>query len=103
MRRRTELTTMNPKFGRESKLMDEKTPVDTGLNRREFLKGAVAGSAALATGLPQVLDAEGAHSKSRPYAELRSLPPGAVKPEGWLKMHAEGQARLASALPEITY
>ena len=28
---------------------------------------------------------------------------GAIKPEGWLRLHMEGQAKLASALPEISY
>ena len=83
--------------------MDEKTSEDTGLNRREFIKGAVAGSAVLATGLPQILEAENVSSLSRPYAEMRSLPPGAIKPEGWVRLHMEGQAKLASALPEISY
>jgi hypothetical protein len=91
------------KFGEELDFMDEKKSEDTGLNRRDFIKGAVAGSAVLATGLPQILEAEKAPSSSRPYAELRSLPPGAIKPEGWLRLHMEGQAKLASALPEISY
>ena len=83
--------------------MSQKNSEDTKLNRREFIKGAVAGSAVLATGLPQVLEAEKAGSSTRPYAELRTLPPGAIKPEGWARLHMEGQARLASALPEISY
>jgi len=91
------------KLGGELEVMDEKTSEDTGLNRREFIKGAVAGSAVLATGLPQILEAENVSSLSRPYAEMRSLPPGAIKPEGWVRLHMEGQAKLASALPEISY
>ena len=83
--------------------MEHKMSEETRLNRRDFIKGAVAGSAALATGLPQILEAESAPTSSRPYAELRSLPPGAIKPEGWLKLHLEGQARLSSALPEISW
>jgi len=83
--------------------MDQKSPEGTGLNRREFIKVAVAGSAVLATGLPQVLEAEKAPSSSRPYAELRSLPPGAIKPEGWVKLHMEAQARLTTVLPEISF
>lgn len=73
------------------------------LNRREFIKGAVAGSAALATSLPHILEAETAASSARPFAEMSSLPLGTIKPEGWLKLHMEGQARLTSALPEISY
>ena len=37
------------KFGEELDVMDQKKSEDTGLNRREFIKGAVAGSAVLAT------------------------------------------------------
>jgi len=84
--------------------MDQKNSEDTGLNRREFIKGAVVGSAVLATtGLPQMLEAEKASPSSHPYAELSSLPPGAIKPEGWVRLHMEGQAKLASALSEISY
>src|SRR6185437_17148084 len=103
MLRRTEPIELNEKSSGESKYMDKKSVPDSGLNRRDFLKGAVAGSTALATGLPHVLEAEEATSSFQPFAELRSLPPGVVKPEGWLKAHAQGQARLSSALPDISY
>lgn len=83
--------------------MDQKISKDTGLNRREFVKGAVAGSTILTVGFPRILEAETSPSSSRPFAELRSLPPGAIKPEGWVRLHMEGQVRLASALPEISY
>jgi DUF1680 family protein len=98
-----QLTEMDHKNGEELNNMEDQSSEDTGLNRREFIKGAVAGSAVLAAGLPQILEAEKAQSSSRPYAELRSLHPGAIKPEGWLKLHMEGQAKLTSALPEISY
>jgi len=75
----------------------------SGLNRREFITGAAAASVALAAGLPDALSAEPVAASSRPYAALRSLPAGAIKPEGWLKLHMEGQARLAGALPEISF
>jgi hypothetical protein len=97
------LTRTNKTIGEELHTMEHKTSEDTGLNRRDFIKGALAGSAVLATGLPQILEAEKTPSSSRPYAELRSLPPGAIKAEGWMKVHMEGQARLSSALPEIAY
>jgi len=74
-----------------------------GINRRDFIKTAVAGSAVVAAGLPQFLEAEATPSPSRPFAELRALPPGAIRPEGWLKLHMEGQARLTSALADISY
>lgn len=93
----------NHRFGEEFDVMGQKKQEDTGLNRRDFIKGAVAGSAVLATGLPQLLEAEKASTSSRPYAELRSLAPGAIKPEGWVRLHMEGQAKLASALSDISY
>ena len=83
--------------------MRSKCELESGLNRRDFIKGAVAGSAVAVTGIPSLLAAGGVAPAERAYAEFRSLPPGAVKPEGWLKLHMEGQARLASALPEISY
>jgi hypothetical protein len=83
--------------------MVDKNTEGKGIDRREFIKGAVAGSAALATGLPKILEAEKAPSSLRPYAELDSLHPGAIKPEGWVRHHLQGQAKLASALPEISY
>src|ERR1039457_2829718 len=91
------------KFGEELHLMGERKSEVRGLNRREFIKGAVADSAVLATGLPQNLEAEKASSSLRPYAELRSLAAGAIKPEGWVRLHMEGQAKLANALPENSY
>ncbi len=84
--------------------MDHKSCKDSELSRREFIKGAVAGSAVLATaGLPQVLEAEKGSSSLCAFAELRSLPPGAVKPDGWVRSHMQGQARLASALSDIAF
>jgi DUF1680 family protein len=83
--------------------MEHANSEDKGVNRRGFIKGAVAGSALLAAGLPETSEAETASPASRPYAEMRSLPPGAIKPEGWLRVHLEGQAKLSSALPDISY
>ena len=73
------------------------------LNRREFIQGAVAASAVMASGLSHALEAGATASSTRPYAEMSTLPIGAIKPEGWLKLHMESQARLTSALPEISY
>lgn len=87
--------------------MDQKPSDDKGVSRREFIKGAVAGSAVLATtGIPQDSQAQQPQenaSPARPYARLRSLPPGSIQPEGWLRLHMEAQAELTSALPEISY
>lgn len=98
-----EPTTMDHEPGRELDGMDHKSSQDTGLNRRDFIKGAVAGSAVLATGLPEMLAAEQPPSASQPYAELRNLPPGTIKPEGWLRLHMESQAQLTSALADISF
>jgi len=73
------------------------------LNRRDFIKGAVAGSAVLAVGLPESLVAEQTSSAAQPYAQLRNLPPGAIKPEGWLRLHLEAQAQLTGALTDISF
>ena len=62
---------------------------DNGLNRRGFIKGAVAGSTLLAAGLPMGLEAETASAASGAYAELSNLPPGAIRPEGWLRLHMQ--------------
>ena len=94
---------MDDQCWRELDAMDQKSSQNTGLNRREFIKGAVAGSAVLAAGLPEDLVAEQASTASQPHAEMRNLPPGAIKPEGWLRVHLEGQARLTSALADISY
>lgn len=76
-----------------------------GLNRREFIKAAAAGSTILAaTGLPDVLEgAEQVSTSRRQYAGLHSLPPGAIQPQGWMRAHLEAQAKMASALGDISY
>lgn len=82
----------------------ERVSEANALNRREFIKGAVAGSAVLASaGLAPARSAEAKASVSARFGEYRALPAGAVKPEGWMRLHMEGQARLASALPEISF
>jgi uncharacterized protein len=85
--------------------MDHANSENKGLNRREFIKTAAAGSAMLATaGLPTVLEGAQPNSASRrPYAALRSLPPGAIQPQGWMRAHLEAQAQLTSALGDIAY
>jgi uncharacterized protein len=83
--------------------MGQRNSKENGINRRDFIKAAAAGSAVLAAGLPEILQAGESKGSAKPFAELRSLPPGTIKPEGWLRVHMEGQAKLASALPEISY
>lgn len=87
--------------------MNRASSEEKGLNRREFIKGAAAGSAMLAaTGLPTALEAVEAEQSSTwrlPYAALRNLPPGAIQPQGWMKAHLEAQAKLTTALGDIAY
>jgi len=83
--------------------MDDRSSTKEKISRREFIKGAAVGSAVLAAEFPGILQAEKSAGSARPFAELRSLPPGTIKPEGWLRSHMEGQAKLASVLPDISY
>jgi uncharacterized protein len=98
-----ELTKMDHETGRELDEMDHRTEQGTGLNRRDFIKVAVAGSTLLATGLPVALASEPTSSTAQPYAELRNLPAGAIKPDGWLRLHLESQGKLTSALSDISF
>jgi hypothetical protein len=84
--------------------MDHGNPEGRSLNRREFMAGVAIGSTVLATaGLPPVLEGAEENVSSRPYAALRSLPPGTVQPQGWMRAHLESQSKLTAALPEISY
>jgi hypothetical protein len=76
--------------------------VDNELNRREFIRLSLMSSAAL-LGSSQVLEATEQGSTSPAHAALRSLAPGAVRPEGWLRGCLEKQARLCSTLPQISW
>ncbi len=74
------------------------------MNRREFMTGVAIGSTLLATtSLPSVLQGAEEQATSRPYAGLRSLPPGVIQPQGWVRAHLESQSKLTAALPEISY
>ena len=68
-------------------------------SRREFLR-VVTMSSALLMGTGSLL--EGAETV--PHALLRDLPPGAVRPEGWLRTMLEKQAaQLGSKLPQVSW
>jgi len=54
------------------------------LNRREFVRPTLMSSAMLMGPMPALEAAEIKHSASPAHAALRSLAPGAVRPEGWL-------------------
>jgi len=83
--------------------MDEKHSKDAGVSRRTFVKGALAGSAVLAMGLPQMLHAEESPSNLDSHASFHSLPPGAIRPEGWVRGHLESQAKLTNVVGDISW
>ncbi len=76
----------------------------TELNRREFVRLALM-SSALMTGASALAQAEETPPKAVAYSgELRALPPGAVRPDGWLREYLEKQAaELGSKLPQISW
>ncbi len=78
-------------------------PHQSKVDRREFLRLAAASSAMLIAP-SAVLEAAEANPEVRSYAALHALPPGAVKPEGWLRVYLEREAsQLASKLPEVSF
>jgi len=73
------------------------------LNRREFLRLALAASAALAASGRAIASEESAPA-SLAHAALRPLAPGAVEPEGWLRGWLQKQAaELGSQLPNVSW
>ncbi|HEU5352184.1 MAG TPA: beta-L-arabinofuranosidase domain-containing protein [Terracidiphilus sp.] len=78
-----------------------------GMNRREFVRMALMSSAlaASANGLAQASEGPEVEPAEVPYfGELRALPPGAVRPEGWLRTYLERQAaELGSQLPKVSW
>lgn len=78
------------------------------LDRRRFLSLATLGSAAIALASRfahgTTESATRADSALPAYAAFHSLAPGAVKPEGWLQLYLQKQAReLAIHLPEVSW
>lgn len=75
----------------------------TEINRREFVRLALMGSA-LAFNSNR-LDAGEMDTRAVAYSgALRALPPGAVKPSGWLRSYLEKQAaQLGSRLPQVSW
>ncbi|MGB7434453.1 MAG: beta-L-arabinofuranosidase domain-containing protein, partial [Candidatus Acidiferrum sp.] len=73
-----------------------------GLDRREFLRLAAVSSVMAIGGRTAMAGAESPEVPS--YATLHALPPGAVRPEGWLRLYLEREAsQLASKLPEVSF
>ena len=79
-------------------------PKENELDRREFIRLALMSSALLA-GSSQLLEGEETAPGSVAYSgALRALPPGAVRPEGWLRGYLEKQAaELGSKLPQVSW
>ena len=80
--------------------------LDTGtdLTRREFMRLAAI-SCAVAAGAPALSAEPNADSSPVSYfGALRVLPPGAVRPQGWLRGYLQKQAeQLGSQLPKISW
>jgi uncharacterized protein len=74
------------------------------VDRREFIRLALMSSALLA-GSSRLLEGEETASGSVAYSgALRALPPGAVRPEGWLRGYLEKQAaELGSKRPQVSW
>ena len=77
---------------------------ETDLNRREFVRLALM-SSALLVGSSQLLGEVVEDSSSvNDFGALTALPPGAVRPEGWLRGYLEKQAsQLGSMLPQVSW
>ncbi len=61
------------------------------LDRREFLRLSLMTSALLATGAATQAEAESSLPAPPKFAALTPLVPGAVRPEGWLRLYLEKQ------------
>lgn len=74
------------------------------LDRREFIRLALMSSALLAQS-SRALEGEEAGAGSVAYSgAFHALPPGAVRPEGWLRGRLEKQAaELGSKLPQVSW
>ncbi|HUX43559.1 MAG TPA: beta-L-arabinofuranosidase domain-containing protein [Terracidiphilus sp.] len=76
----------------------------TELNRREFVRMALMSSAMLMSAGGAAAAGEETGGRVDYHGALRALPPGAVRPEGWLRAYLEKQAaELGSKLPEVSW
>lgn len=72
-------------------------------SRRHFLSAAGIGAVAYITSAKRIACLETRVKAPAPFAAFSSLPPGAVAPEGWLRVWLEKQAsELAISLPAIS-
>jgi hypothetical protein len=74
------------------------------MDRREFLRLSLLASATLAgTGERMRAASDETHGAVSCFAQFRPLAPGAVRPEGWLKLYLQKQAaQLGSQLPHVS-
>jgi hypothetical protein len=75
------------------------------VDRREFLRLTLMSSAMLlASGIVPEAAADTVPSPTASFAAFRALPPGSVRPEGWLRLYLEKQAaQLGSQLPQVSW
>jgi len=84
-------------------LKTERNSFESEVDRREFIRLALMVSAFL-MGSGRKVQGEERQPTPTSYAALHALPPGAVRPEGWLRSYMEKQAaRLGSKLPEVSW
>jgi hypothetical protein len=77
-------------------------PID--LDRREFLQLALMTSGAALAPAPLFGAADTSSFVSPAHAKFRSLPPGAVRPAGWLRVYLEKQAQqLGYKLADVSW
>ncbi|MFZ0744402.1 MAG: beta-L-arabinofuranosidase domain-containing protein [Terracidiphilus sp.] len=73
------------------------------MNRREFIRLALMSSAML-MGSSRLLEGAEPDSMTHSYAALHALVPGAIQPDGWLRLYMEKQAsQLGSQLPHVSW
>lgn len=75
---------------------------ESDLSRRSFLQLLSAATASLISG--EAGWAEEAEPRPQSFAHFRQFPPGAVKPEGWLQLYMQKQAKeLGAHLPDVSW
>ena len=79
------------------------SPAST-IDRREFMRMTLMTSALLATGAGIQAEAETTPPAPPQFAALTPLAPGAIRPDGWLRVYLEKQAaQLGSQLPQVSW
>ena len=77
---------------------------ESDLNRREFLRLSLMSSALMMGPASLSAETEPGASCVSYFGAMRALPPGAVRPQGWLRGYLEKQAaQLGSQLPKVSW